>query len=685
MATSSDRDEVNIAWHDITYDVPVSGKPNKQVGEERAAEEKNPRKRILHGLSGYVKAGQVVAVMGPSGSGKTSLIHVLGGRREYGVRGVFVINGESHENTRCLLSDLGYVTQEDVLMTSLTTRETLMYATRLRLATRELDVGKDPGQNASRAGAISAIVDKAIDDFDLERAANSPIGVTGQGGISGGEKRRLVIAMECVHKPTVLLLDEPTSGLDATTALLVVNKLRSIANGENGGHRAAVVTSIHQPRSSIMPLFDSAMLLADGREVYCGPTFTPLPNGGLSENGVIGWLKDVGYPCPPFESPPDFVMDLINTRVEEVDAGRDADKTGASQDAAETGEKPRVHDRAVVVKELTQSWLTSPRRDEYLRVGDEISSMDISSSSAKSGFRRRSSFVVWCTRFGALFSRTAVYKIREPSALATQAVNSVLVPLIVGSIYFDLPLTVSGAGDRLSAISLIVLVQAFMAFDQLLLFPKERGLYLHESNGGMYGTGVYYWARIIVESVSIIAFAIVCAVISYEMFHLDDSLDGRITFYVIIIAVTMAGASFLTMIGSLCKSFEQTNALAGTLLIILMLFDGNWINRRNIPVYYRWLADVSFLGYAVEAAVSSDFKRHDFVCTARAVQEEGCVPLSGIQILRSLDFDPDSTWPKFWLLVAVSLCYRLVTFVGLHFFWTGQSFKERWAKLFESV
>ena len=235
--------------------------------------------------------------------------------------------------------------------------------------------------------------------------------------------------MECVHKPKILLLDEPTSGLDATTALLVVNKLRSIANGENGGHRAAVVTSIHQPRSSIMPLFDSAMLLADGREVYCGPTFTPLPNGGLSENGVIGWLKDVGYPCPPFESPPDFVMDLINTRVEEVDAGRDADKTGASQDAAETGEKPRVHDRAVVVKELTQSWLTSPRRDEYLRVGDEISSMDISSSSAKSGFRRRSSFVVWCTRFGALFSRTAVYKIREPSALATQAVNSVLVPL----------------------------------------------------------------------------------------------------------------------------------------------------------------------------------------------------------------------------------------------------------------
>ena len=61
------------------------------------------------------------------------------------------------------------------------------------------------------------------------------------------------------------------------------------------------------------------------------------------------------------------------------------------------------------------------------------------------------------------------------------------------------------------------------------------------------------------------------------------------------------------------------------------------------------------------------------------------MPLSGSQILRSLDFDPDMVWPNFWLLFGVTAAYRLVSFFGLHFFWTGQSFKERWAKLFESV
>jgi ATP-binding cassette subfamily G (WHITE) protein 2 len=309
----------------------------------------------------------------------------------------------------------------------------------------------------------------------------------------------------------------------------------------------------------------------------------------------------------------------------------------------------------------------------------------MSSSSGQSNYRRRSGLAVWCTRFGALFNRTSVYKLREPSAMATQAVNSVLIPLLIGSIYFNLPLTVSSSSDRLSAISLIVLLQSFMAFDQLLLFPKERGLYLHESNGGMYTTSVFYWAKTIVESITIVMFALMCACISYEMFGLDDSADGRISYYIIVVAVTMAGAAFLTMIGSVCKTFEQTNALAIVLLVVLMMFDGNWINRRNIPAYYRWLPEVSFLGYAVEAAVASDFKRHDFSCTARAIREEGCVPLTGNQVLRSLDFDPDSTWPNFWLLVTVTCLYRLVTFFGLHFCWTGQTFKERWAKLFESV
>ena len=159
--------------------------------------------------------------------------------------------------------------------------------------------------------------------------------------------------MECVHRPKLLLLDEPTSGLDATTALLVCNKLRDIANGEQGsGHRAAVVTSIHQPRSSIMPLFDQCVLLADGREVYAGPTYTANPDGSLTTGGVMGWLADVGYRCPMFESPPDFLLDLINTRVDEPDVNVGCEGDGVTIDVVEGG-GAAIRDRSAMVRELT--------------------------------------------------------------------------------------------------------------------------------------------------------------------------------------------------------------------------------------------------------------------------------------------------------------------------------------------
>ena len=489
-ALTMSHDEVNLAWRDVTYDVPVKVKAQpvkqKDVNNTQPSSD-GDYKRILHGLSGHVRAGQVVAVMGPSGSGKTSLIHVLGGRRESGVSGSFVVNGKVYPNTRSLLGDLGYVTQEDVLLNSLTTKETLMFATRLRLAGRKVH-GDETGKTKSRAKAIEEIVERAIDDFDLSRAANSPIGVVGQGGISGGEKRRLVIAMECVHRPKLLLLDEPTSGLDATTALLVCNKLRDIANGEQGSaHRAAVVTSIHQPRSSIMPLFDQCVLLADGREVYAGPTYETKPDGSrppaASWAGSRRWLPLSHVPVAP-----DFLLDLINTRVDEPEVNA-VEGDGVAIDAVEGG-GPAIRDRSAMVRELTEWWATSERRRAFLADGDAIAEMRAGrhrdEGEGNAGARHWA--VAWMARYNALFGRSFLFKLREPSGVMSQAVNSVIMPLIIGSLYYNTPLTVSGAADRLRAISLIVLIQSFSAFDQLLLFPKERSLYLHESNGGMYPT-----------------------------------------------------------------------------------------------------------------------------------------------------------------------------------------------------
>lgn len=111
-------------------------------------------------------------------------------------------------------------------------------------------------------------VDDMINKLSLEKVKDSIIGSATRRGISGGEKKRCAIGKELLSSPTILFLDEPTSGLDSFQAISVIQALQKMAlTGK------IVVSVIHQPSSAIFKLFDSLLLLADGKVVYSG-TYT---------------------------------------------------------------------------------------------------------------------------------------------------------------------------------------------------------------------------------------------------------------------------------------------------------------------------------------------------------------------------------------------------------------------------
>lgn len=112
-----------------------------------------------------------------------------------------------------------------------------------------------------------ARVDALIAELGLVDCADTRIGNDLRRGISGGQKKRVSIAVELIGDPDVLLLDEPTSGLDSFTAANVMETLRALASNNR-----VVLTTIHQPRSKVFHLFDRLLLLADGDMVYFGTT-----------------------------------------------------------------------------------------------------------------------------------------------------------------------------------------------------------------------------------------------------------------------------------------------------------------------------------------------------------------------------------------------------------------------------
>lgn len=145
------------------------------------------------------------------------------------------------------------MTQEDVLLGTLTVRETIKYSALLRLPTT---MSKDE---------VNSIVEGTIMEMGLQDCADRVIGNWHLRGISGGEMKRLSIALEILTRPHLLFLDEPTSGLDSASAFFVVQTLRNIAcDGRT------VISSIHQPSSEVFALFDDLYLLSGGETVYFG-------------------------------------------------------------------------------------------------------------------------------------------------------------------------------------------------------------------------------------------------------------------------------------------------------------------------------------------------------------------------------------------------------------------------------
>ena len=182
-------------------------------------------------------------------AGKSTCLDILAHKPKNGsVKGDVRLNGVRLSDAE-VRKMCGFVDQEDMLMGTLTVRETLMYSALLRL----------PQSMSMEAKRVR--VQEVMQELGIDHLADRKIGVPGQRGISGGEKRRVSIAQELVTNPQILFLDEPTSGLDSFSAFVVVETLSRLARN----HRRIIICTIHQPRSNIFALFDRLLLLAEGR------------------------------------------------------------------------------------------------------------------------------------------------------------------------------------------------------------------------------------------------------------------------------------------------------------------------------------------------------------------------------------------------------------------------------------
>ena len=196
----------------------------------------------------HEESGNLVGILGGSGVGKTTLLNVLSGITKP-QSGEVLINGYnlySEEGKIHLKGVIGFVPQDDLLIEELTVWQNLYYSAKMCL------------DNLTEAKLLD-VVNKTLAELDLDEIRNLKVGNSLNKVISGGQRKRLNIALELIREPTILFVDEPTSGLSSVDSEIVMNLLK-----EQTYRGKLVIINIHQPGSDLYKMFDKIMIIDKG-------------------------------------------------------------------------------------------------------------------------------------------------------------------------------------------------------------------------------------------------------------------------------------------------------------------------------------------------------------------------------------------------------------------------------------
>lgn len=262
--------------------------------------ETKDRKQLLQPMRILFPEGSVTAILGPSGAGKSTLLNTLTDSLSLNSRGIADSKSEVEKNDTMNFSGLtcafafaqvhlpgltAFVPQDDRLHGFFTVKSYMQHYARLAkvdLPAEELDEK----------------IDLLISQLGLTEQMSTIVGDVFLKGLSGGQKRRLSIALEALTNPTNFFLDEPTSGLDAESALQVMEFLKGYARAASGRR---VILTIHQPSAFIWERIDNIVLLSKGKLMYEG-----------ARSNMEEFFTNAGHPTPPQWNSADHYVTMVN-------------------------------------------------------------------------------------------------------------------------------------------------------------------------------------------------------------------------------------------------------------------------------------------------------------------------------------------------------------------------------------
>ncbi|PSN40866.1 ATP-binding cassette sub-family G member 4 [Blattella germanica] len=551
--------------------------------------------------------------MGPSGAGKSSLMDILAGYTTGGVTGTVRVNG-AERDVRRFRRHSSYIMQDDKLQPLLTVHEAMCIAANLKLGPEfSLKLKQER-------------VDQILSAMGLKEVKK-----TMTGSLSGGQRKRLAIALELVNNPPVMFFDEPTSGLDSCTSRQCVTVLKLLAR-----EGRTVVCTIHQPSASLFEMFDHLYVIAGGMCIYQG-----------SIKGMVPYLSEVGLECPAYHNPADFVL--------EVSTGDYGDHNEALVGAIQNGKCNDWRRRQTERSSFSHiaalaSGLSTPVYAPHIPptpavCGNQTSGYDDRRDSIVYNVRDHPSSLL--SQFWCLLKRTFLLNIRDKFLTIARLSIHIIVGILIGLIYYQVGNDAAHVFDNFGLLYFCIMFLMFTAFSSMILtFPSEIPIISRE-----------YFNRcrnLVIQVVCSIAYT----VLAYHMTSQPLEVSRYVLFLIICVLVAMVAQSIGLLIG--VSMSIQNGMIWGALAIMpFTIFSGFFVHMNDAPVYFRWLFHISYLKYGLDGVLISiySYERQKLDCSI-----DYCHYTSPKKFLEALDMGHGSYWFNALILTIMFLSLRLLSY-----------------------
>jgi ABC-type multidrug transport system ATPase subunit len=610
-------DPVSVRLEHLSVSVDES--PNalsRAFSKQKSPPGQNHVKTILDDISADMPSGSLTAIIGGSGSGKTSLLNNMSGRmngKRLFASGKTLFN--SSEDASRIRS--AYVIQQDILLPTLTVRETLMYAAQLRL----------PSSFTEKERA--RLVEEVILELSLKEAANTRIGNHAHKGCSGGEKRRTSIGVQLLSNPSLLWLDEPTTGLDSTSAFQIVKTLQTLARKGR-----TIVLTVHSPRSQIWELFDNVILLTRGNPAYVGSAKDCLP-----------YFAKLGHDMPPFTNPAEYLIDVVS-----ID-NRSAEAESAAQER---------------VGHIIEAWRTF----SSTAAGQNRPEISDAAITPIQGKKRRAGHTSLIQQTRVLTARTWTVTVRDPMGMFGSLIEAIGMSIITGWIFLQLDGSLSGIRSRQGALYNAAGLQGYL----ILLYETYRlttdiQLFDEEARQGVVSIPAFLFsrrlARILIEDIPV---PLIFSLIYYFMCGFSADAGRFFTFFAIVLLHHYIAVCFAMVCVAVSRHFAGASLVANLAFTLQSMACGYFIQSNTIPIYVRWTKWTAYVFYAFGALCANEFRGSFYDCPLEGGRSNpDCKEYDGEFILDSLGFPGNWVWRPILALLGFAIAFYIGAGVLLKF------------------